>query len=502
MPVVIVVSIVALALGLVNVGSGQIDSGSAPGTARITVAAPARPRAIPSGFVGLSLEYSAIDAYAGSDPTAVDPVLAQLIRNLTPGQRPVLRIGGDSADWTWWPVAGIARPPGVSYALSQRWLDVTRALAQALGARLVLGLNLEADSAAVAGAEAQALLGGLPSGSVQAFELGNEPELYGLFPWYHTSAGRGVPGRPSNYGFTAFNRDFAQLAAALPGLALAGPTSGGAGFMRNLGQFLASQPRISLATVHRYPLQLCFTPRSSPTYPTIAHLLSPASSTGLADSFAGAVATAHARGLALRADELNSVSCGADPAVSHTFAAALWSLDTLFEMARVGVDGVNIHTYPGAGYELFSLTRQNGRWLGSVAPEYYGLMMFALAAPPGSRLLEVKGTTGSSLKAWATSAPDGRIRVVAINKDTVHTRVLAVRIPTITGPATLERLQAPRISSATGVTLAGQSFGAQTDTGALPGPARGVAVSAFHGRYLVSVPAASAALLTVPGRPG
>ncbi len=61
-------------------------------------------RAIPAGFLGLSLEYSAVSAYAGRDPSAVDPVFEQLIRNLTPGQRPVLRIGGDTTDWSWYPV--------------------------------------------------------------------------------------------------------------------------------------------------------------------------------------------------------------------------------------------------------------------------------------------------------------------------------------------------------------------------------------------------------------
>ena len=69
-------------------------------------------RGIPYGFLGLSLEFRSVEAYAGDDPTALDPVFVQLVRNLAPGQAPVLRIGGDSTDWTWWPTPGIARPPG------------------------------------------------------------------------------------------------------------------------------------------------------------------------------------------------------------------------------------------------------------------------------------------------------------------------------------------------------------------------------------------------------
>src|SRR5690242_14076957 len=48
----------------------------------------------PAGFLGLSVEYSALEAYTGADPTAPDPVFVQLLRNLAPGpgQPVVLRI--------------------------------------------------------------------------------------------------------------------------------------------------------------------------------------------------------------------------------------------------------------------------------------------------------------------------------------------------------------------------------------------------------------------------
>ena len=47
---------------------------------------------VPSGFVGLSFEYSALPWYTGADPRAVNPAFEQLVRNLAPGQSPVLRI--------------------------------------------------------------------------------------------------------------------------------------------------------------------------------------------------------------------------------------------------------------------------------------------------------------------------------------------------------------------------------------------------------------------------
>jgi hypothetical protein len=497
MPVVAIVSVVALALGLVNLivnGSGVAATSAA---ASVTIGAAPAGRPLPDGYLGLSLEYPAIETYAGTDPSAPDPVFLQLVRNLAPGQRPVLRIGGDSADTTWWPVPGTARPPGVKYALDQNWLDVTRALERALRARAILGVNLEAGNTELAAAEARELIAGGEPGALLALELGNEPELYGEFPWYRTANGTKVKGRGPNYHFGEFLADYAKFAGALPPAPLAGPTTGGPGWAPDLGRFLAAEPRVTLATVHRYPLQRCATSRGSHRYPTIAHLLSADASTELASSFGGEVAVAAARHVPLRIDELNSVSCGAYRSVSQTFASALWALDMLFELDRIGVDGVNIHTFPGAGYELFKPRRVNGRWQASVAPEYYGLLMFAAAAPPGSRLLPVSAGGDASLKTWATIDRDGTVRVTIINKDTSLARRVTVHAPAAGGSATLALLQAPSASARSGVTIAGQSFGSATGTGRLAGAVRATTLAPHRGAYVVELPSAGAALLTI-----
>jgi len=496
---VTVVSIVAtLIIAIVLAGAGGGDLATPRADATVTVDPSALGATVPAGFVGLSLEYPAVEAYAGEDPSSLDPVFEQLVRNLAPDGSPVLRIGGDSADQTWWPTAAVQRPSGVTFDLTNRWLEVTRALAQGLGAHLILGLNLEADSPSLAAAEATALIDGIGSRSVRAFELGNEPDLYPDFPWYRTSAG-GVLGRPRSYDEAAFIGDFTQFTQALPRVALAGPSLSGREWTQGLGQFLAAAPRLGLVTLHRYPLQLCLTPPSSPRYPTIARLLSPASSTGLADSFAPYVALARDHGLSLRVDELNTVSCGADPAVSKSFASALWALDTLFGLVRAGVSGVNIHTFPGAGYELFRITQSDGRWQAAVAPEYYGLLMFARAAPAGSRLLSVSQPAAGAVDTWATRAADGTIRVVVTNGGG-SSRTLAVRVPGAHGDATLARLTAPAPSSTGGVSLGGQSFGSETNTGALVGRAQTASVPEGDGRYVVRLPSASAVMLVLPAR--
>jgi hypothetical protein len=507
--VVLLAAAALIVLALTRVGGGR--SGSAHPTTpvgppiKITVQSGEPGRQVPAGFVGLSLEYPAVEAYTGTDPNALDPVFLQLVRNLVPGQAPVLRIGGDSTDRAWWPTPGLARPPGVTYAITKRWIEVTRALADALRARLILGLNLEADSPALTTVEAGALLHGLgsygpgshPPRLVRALELGNEPDLYPTFPWYHTADGRKVPGRPPSYGMSSLIADWATFGATLPPGLLAGPSLGAPRWMRQLPQFLAAEPRIRLVTLHRYPLQSCFIPRGSPRYPTVGHLLSPASSIGLADSFAPYAAMAHARGLGLRIDELNSVSCGADPSVSKTFASALWVLDTLFEMVRVGVHGVNIHTFPGAGYELFELHHVDRRWRATVEPEYYGLMMFARAAPAGSRLLRVDGASAGDVHTWATGAVGGTIRITMVNSGSQARRLSVAIAGERLDPGRLEWLTAPGVRAHGGVRLGGESFASPTLSGLLAGRPRFSSVAPVDGRYAVSVPADSAALLVL-----
>ena len=112
-------------------------------------------------------------------------MLVQLLRNLDPGQAPVLRIGGDSTDGTWWPIRGVIPPGGINYGLTNGWMRTTQALAADLGAKLILGINLAAGRPALAAAEGRALRpGDRPRATSTALEIGNEPDLYGAFPWY------------------------------------------------------------------------------------------------------------------------------------------------------------------------------------------------------------------------------------------------------------------------------------------------------------------------------
>ena len=147
----LVVLVAAVTAVSVSISSGS--RGVPEDAARLTVDARPYGQPIPASFLGLSLEYSSIETYAGTTRPGSTRVHG-LVSNLNPGQPPVLRIGGHNrldlvAD------PGHGQAPGITYALDDRWLQVTRALADSLRARLILGINLEADSPQIAGTEAR-----------------------------------------------------------------------------------------------------------------------------------------------------------------------------------------------------------------------------------------------------------------------------------------------------------------------------------------------------------
>jgi hypothetical protein len=248
-----------------------------------------------------------------------------------------------------------------------------------------------------------------------------------------------------------------------------------------------------MVTVHRYPLRACPTPPTSPQFATIPNLLSDTSANGLAQRMAPFVSLVHSRGIQVRVDELNSVSCSGKRGVSDTFASALWMLDTLFNLAQVGVDSVNVHTLPGAAYELFTITHKKDTWQAFVHPEYYAMLLFAQAFPPGAQLLPVTEPAGP-VKVWATRAPDGHTRVVIINKDASDVQTAQVSVPGA-ATATLDWLRASSVLATGGVTLGSQSFGTATRSGLLA-PAQVTPITAVGGTYSVELPAGSAVMLT------
>ena len=451
-------------------------------------------QALPSGFVGLSLEYSAVHRYIGRNPHAINPVFDQLVAALSPGASPVLRIGGDSTDHTSLPLPGLVEPAGVSYTLTNDWLSTVHSMAADLNARLILGVNLAADNPQVASAEARALVTGIGGQYVDALEIGNEPDVYTDFAWYRTRTGQIGFARGNGWTEPGFEQEFRKWAAALPDVPLAGPAYAYENWMSQLPSLISANAHLGVVTFHRYPLRGCGPNAKGPLEATIPNLLDDASSRGLAASVAPYISAVHAAGLPFRVDELNSASCGGSPGVSNTFASSLWILDTLFNMAAVGVDGVNIHTLPGAAYAPFSFSVSHHTWHATVNPLYYGLLMFTQAFPAGAHLLS-STSSDANVKIWSTVDSSGTVRTVLINQNSAPAVVRLHVQGHGTAPATVETMSAPALTSTDAVQLGDHSFAPETTTGTLPAPET-TELNPLLGEYQVTVPADSAMLIT------
>ena len=163
------------------------SAGAAPATVQVTLGQGARP--IPDSFLGVSVEPDELLSFERR------PAFGRLLEQLAApgGGRLVLRVGGRSADDAYWPTPGIHPPPG-AYTLSPRWLAGLASLVSAAKLRVMLNLNLAANSPQMGGQFAAAATQALPAGDIAAVEIGNEPDLYGYGP--HAP----LPGyKPANY---------------------------------------------------------------------------------------------------------------------------------------------------------------------------------------------------------------------------------------------------------------------------------------------------------------
>ena len=494
-------AVVALLLAGLSPGSAQAY------VASVTVGGAPVTRPLPPSFVGLAFTYSALAQWLS--PTGpVDPALVGLIRGLTPVGHPSLRIGGESADRSWWPIQGYSRPIGITYDLGPAWTTSARRLAQATDARLLLGLELEADRPRIDAVEARELLSRIGSRYIQSFQIGNEPNLYAVIPWYRVLDGRpviwysklGAPvyARSPSFGPSQFSAEVAAIMHVIPNYPIAGPETNIISWTQALIPFLEPNGRVTTLTTHAYGVNNCVKDESSDRSATVPNLLRLSSSRDLLTGKARYVSLVHRRGGQYRIDEMGAVTCTGSAGVSNTMATALWAVDALFDAARQGVDGVNLHTDYARINNLFSLHSFNGRWRATVQPIYYGALLFTHADPAGSRLLDVQGGTTARLRVWASRGRDHRLRITLINDSLDGAATVRLRLPAAVRAATgtVERLQAPGGAYATrGVTLGGRSFGATT-SGILASP-RSESVSARRGTLTVRLSTGSAALVTL-----
>ena len=315
----------------------------------VSVAGRSSARPLANNYLGLALTYQGVTRWAGPASRPADPVLVQLIRNLAPHGHPVLRVGGVSADRSWWPINGYRKPIGIWYDLTPKWAASLRGLAQAARARLILGVNLEADRPTLVRVESHELVRRIGRRYIDSLQIGNEPNLYRTVPWYALLNGRPVPqylntgtpvySRPPSWGPADYAAEIARLLPTLPRLPISGPDASGpdngaASWIGAFARFLHPPGRAVTVTAHAYAAVKCVTNPASPEFPSVPHMLALAASRDQLAGLEGDIAGARGRGDGFRVDEMGTVSCSGLRGVSNSMASALWVLDALFSMDR------------------------------------------------------------------------------------------------------------------------------------------------------------------------
>ena len=462
-------------------------------TAVLTVSPTAEETSVPASYFGLSTEYWTLPVFERNMPV-FERVLSLLH---VPGNGPlVLRIGGDSADHSFW-APKAKRMPGWAFALTPAFLQRLRTLVRIDHVRLIVDLNLVTDTPLTAAAWAHAAETSLPRGSVIGFEVGNEPDIYNRSYWVAMVSRSPLEAQPLPLELTpdsyvdAFNRYARVLGEGAPDVPLIGPAVAHPNVSLPWISTLIDdeRPELRAVSAHLYPYSACVKPGSH-AYPTIARLLSRQASAGLAKDVVRAVEVAHRAGLQFRLTEINSVTCGGKAGVSNTFATALWAPDALFTLMRAGVDGVNLHVRAYPSNTPFTMTRRGLQ----PRPLFYGLMMFVRTLGPDARLVRLHLTAPRSLNlsAWAVRVRGGQLHVLLIDKSGRSARV-DLRLPA-TGPATVQRLLAPAARSRSGVTLDGQQLAAD---GRWTGTPHTQTITRSRHGYELAMPRLSAALVAV-----
>jgi hypothetical protein len=395
------------------------------------------------GAVGLSTEARELST---GHLSAGRNGLVRLMRLLGPS---VLRIGGNSVDFSWWTSSGEPPPAWATSTVTPADLSALHRLLAATRWKVLLGVDLghfEPARVADEARYAQKILGV----GLLGIEIGNEPDAYG---------GKKDSLRTPTYSAGEYLREAEAYHRALsttthvygPALSLKPPW---------LGLMGTAARMFTQLTQHYYPINTCPTTQPLSPQPTAVELLSPAirqqedailHTLALAGSIAGRPT---------RIGETNSVACGGNMDASPGFAGALWSLDWILRAESSGVQGLNFHSSlgPCRSYRespICASGNEEAANPGNVTaqPEYYGLL--AARQLEGGRFVPTRLIAPNplpNLTTWATITPRGTVKIAIDNLATTGlAQPVSISIPGYA--ATEETLVASSTEASSNVAL-------------------------------------------------
>lgn len=417
--------------------------------ARFTVQPEQPGRIVSDTLIGLSYETLQL-----ADPaffSAENHALVQLFRGLSP--HGVLRIGGNTSDYTVWseyrgelPVQRARKGgPQQPFVLKPAALQSLAGFLRATGWRLVFGVNLKVGVPAMAADLARAVRR-IVGDRLLAIQIGNEANNY----------------EPDYAAFDAAWMPYAKAIRAA-GVPIAGPDTGA-----NTDWVIEYAKRHGDENVflsrHYY--------RDAAPNGSIPDLLG--GDAGFLAEVEQIMQTAYAARLPFYLTEANSYYFGGRDGVSNVFASALWGADFLLALAQRGVAGIQFHggtlvsveaslgrdaNTSAASADLSvrrdAVTSRYSAIAGDVAlgfqprPLYHGMQLAQRFA--GARMLPGRlDAGGANLTAYAARHED-TMQVALINKDA--TRDITVVVSGLRGwrSGLLTRLSAPSLESRSGI---------------------------------------------------
>jgi len=451
------------------------------GTVTLTVNPAQRGVTMPASFTGLSFESAQLghpEFFSGKNTQ-----LIALFRRL--GASGVLRIGGNTSDYTRWSgddaaaaanqtPAAIGPDKGTA-ALTASVItpQAIRSLNDFMGAtgwRLIYGLNLWHGTTENAAAEAKFVADTLGS-RLLAFQIGNEPDLF------HDAG--------SKERWT-FDRYWAKWQAfhdavrqATPAARFAGPDI--AKYLDWITLTAQQKPDIDFLSGHHYAEG----PPADPKM-TLEYLLHRGNDPSKDEIPIVQTATKMC-GKGYRMSEGNTCFHGGKPGVSDTFASALWSGDYMLQLAQAGYLGVNLH---GGGEGLYTPIA-GGLDTGYTArPVYYGMLLAERFA--GCTFVDVSlSEQRANENVTAFAAVDGKQMKIAIFNKGGAPVTMKIAGLTESSKAAVMMLQASAIDAKNGVTLGGATVASD---GSFE-PKTQSQVKLHHGSGTITIPAYTGALL-------
>ncbi len=387
-----------------------------------------------------------------------------------------MRISANDVDKTTWvpgapQVAGGSISPNVGTVA----VDGLAAFLSATGWKAIYGVRHQGSTPAAAAAEATYVAKQLGA-SLEAFEIGNEPNFYG---------GGWTGFKPSWDAFAS------AIRAAVPNAPMSGPgafsaaSSASTSYADAFARDEAAQ--IVLLAQHYYIA-------GAGGGSTLADIVSAKPAVVSMSQSLSADVTQNKIRDGFRWTEMNSYAHHGAPGVSDALAAALWGIDFMLTTASYGSSGVNFHG-GGTGMDgtvpfTYSPIQEAGSQVVAARALFYGMLVVSRAGV-GNMLATTAKAGALNFTGYTITPADGSTNVVLVNKDTASGVNASVDVGAPVTTASAIYLEGPSLGATTGLTFAGAGISAKGSWT----PNAPFAVAARGNVITVSVPPASAVIV-------